>query len=352
MTLMPRIVSASLLAIATAASPLCAQEKSPLTLDMGNGITVKLYGYLKADFTWDNNFDLGYSTAAIKNIGLPDGPIPGSANHQFMRESRIGFEVRRGDLLGRFEGDFFGQYGHLRLRLAYVEWPAILIGQNWTNYMSVAALPPTVDFQGSGAQPFARVPQVRYSHDLNDEITLSASIEQDVSNEDDIALTAASNWNFDPGMLRLSGIYRDAEISGNTVEGWGLAASTVLDLWRGGTFKGTLTTGSGTADILAAGLTGQSLYLDGQTVDYWSGMISLSQQVTDRLMLAVTTDLVQLDEAVGTDTKDLQTWHLSAFYTLRENTVVMAEWYTGRRTQANGIAFDNQRVQLAIKYSF
>lgn len=343
-------VAGTLLATATV---LAAEEKrSPLTLDLGDGATITLYGYVKADFIWNRGYDLGNTTSGIRSIGLPGGPAIGDFDRQTLRETRIGFDVKGEDLLARFEADFYGTSGYFRLRHAFVEWHGLMVGQNWTNFMSVENLADTVDFQGAGGLPFARVPQVRYTFAATPDLKISASVEEDVANSDDPVLTVAARYGFDSGMVRVAGLWRDALIAGNQVDGWAVNLATVLHLWQGGTIKADITTGDGSADILGAGLKGTAVYQGGDTVGFTSGAVTVSQQATDKLKLAITGSWVNLDRAAGTDTKSLQTLHLSAFYTVARNTTVMAEYYTGKRTDAAGSGFDADRVQLAVKYAF
>ncbi|WP_218961114.1 DcaP family trimeric outer membrane transporter [Ruegeria sediminis] len=334
-------------------SPAFAEDdRSPLAFDIGSGVTVTPYGYVKLDLIRDFDYELGNTTAQIRNIGLPNGPATGTFDRANVRETRIGFDVHGQDIFARFEGDFYGSNEALRLRHAFVEWNGFIVGQNWTNYMSVETLADTVDFQGPGGYPFARKPQVRYTFNPSARWTVSASAEEDVANSDDVAFTAAVRYGFDFGMVRVSGLWRDATISGNDVEGWGMTFAGLFRPWQGGTIKAGVSIGDGTADILNAGLSGPAVFLGGDTVEYNAGAVTVSHQVNDKLKLAITGGWVDLDRAVGTNTKDLQTVHLSAFYTVYKNTTLMAEYFNGRRKDASGNSFDADRVQFAVKYAF
>lgn len=329
------------------------QDSSPLTLDLGHGVTITPYGYIKADAIWDDGFDLGGTTSGLKNIGLPAGGPPGSYNRQQLNDTRIGFDVRGPDnLFARFEGDFFGANDSLRLRHAYIDWYGFMVGQNWTNFMSVENIADTVDLQTSLGYPLARLPQVRYTFQGWGNTSLSASVEQDKSNSSDLAYTLALRHGLNNGMVRVSGLWRDTTISGAVVEGWGLNFSTVLGLWQGGKLKANFTTGEGIADIINAGLTGNALTIGGNAVGVNSAALTVTQQVNPKLKLAATVDWMNVNQAFGTDTDRLTSMHLSAFFTLRKNTTLMAEYFTVNRTQGNGASFDSDRLQLAVKYAF
>jgi hypothetical protein len=329
------------------------EKRSPLTFYLGGGVTIKFYGYVKADFIWDDGYDLGRTTSGINSIGLPTGPAAGSFDRQQFDETRIGFDVRgNNDLFARFEGDFYGPNHNLRLRHAYVDWYGVMVGQNWTNFMSVENLADTVDFQGAGALPFARLPQVRYTYDGFENFSLSASIEEDIGNSDDYAYTAAARYGFETGMVRVSGLWRDTVLGGIAVDGWMLNLSTVLHLWQGGTLKASVATGDGAADILGAGLSGTAVTIGGNAVGVDSAAITVSHQVTKKLKIAATGSWLNLEQSFGSDTDKLESLHLSAFYALRPNVTMMAEYFTATRTQGNGASFDADRLQLALKYSF
>lgn len=327
-------------------------ELPPLVLDAGGGTTVTLYGYVKVDVIEDRDFDLGDTTIGLKNIGTAGGPAPGESSRVHMRESRIGIDVNRDDLMARFEGDFFGPGGDLRLRHAYVDWFGVTVGQNWTNFMSVDNLASTIDFQGPAGLPFARVPQVRYTHGFDNGLTLKASVEEDVGNEDDLAFTAVARYDFDGGMVRGSALVRDFTQGGNQIDGRGVNLAGVFNPWPGGTVKASFTTGDGIADILAFGLSGSSLYAGGDEVGVNAYSVSVGHKFTEKFELVLSAGKTVLDRAAPLDTKALQTVHLSAFYDFNRNAGFGLEYFHGTRKQGNGTTFDASRVQFAAKYSF
>ncbi|MEQ9694209.1 hypothetical protein [Shimia sp. SDUM112013] len=346
---------AALLVTASAclAAPVAAEDSVPLTLNLGGGYSVTLYGFIKADFIWDNGYDLGRTTSGINAIGLPGGPAAGDFDRQQLDETRIGLNFNGpNDFFAKLEGDFYGASTSPRWRHAYIDWYGVTLGQTWTNFMTVETLADTVDFQGSGAVPFARVPQLRYTYRGLPNTTLSASVEEDVSNSDDYMLTFAARYGFNSGMVRASALTRDTTIAGSRVEGWGVMLSSLLTPWANGTVKLNYTTGEGIGDILAAGLSGNALSIGGNAVDTNAVGLTYAHQVTDRLKLAATGSWVDVDRATGTDTESLTSLHLSAFYDVGHNTTMMLEYFTADRKQGNGASFNAERVQFAVKYTF
>lgn len=347
-----RIMTGAVCAAAISAGPALADDTNPLSLDLGGGSSLTFYGYVKASFIKDFDYDLGDTTGGLKNIGLPTGPVAGESTRAHLNETRLGVDLRNGDFLIKYEGDFFGTNSiSFRTRHAIVAWNGLMVGQYWTNFMSVENLGKTVDFTGPAGVPFARLPQVRYTHEAGD-WTLSASVEEDKSNDSDVHFTTAARKGFDGAMLRMAGIYRDTNVGGSDLTGWGLSLGGWVDAWDGGRLTGIVTTGEGISDILNFGLDGNALTVGGDAVGVNAVSLGVHQKVGDKLTLAATTGLTNLDLATGTDTKKLTTYHLSAFYDLSDKVQFSAEYFHGIRKQGNGATFDADRVMMAAKFTF
>lgn len=131
----------------------------------------------------------------------------------------------------RLEVDLFGSalgderatntYGVL-LRQAYVQTKHWLLGQSWSNFQDVAALPETADFIGpTDGTVFVRQPQVRY---INGNLSLSAENPETtvtpfgggtrISSDDNSVpdLTAAYTFNRSWGYLRTSLLARQLKL--------------------------------------------------------------------------------------------------------------------------------------------
>ena len=341
------------LALATAFSMQAAHadENNPLSFDLGDGANLTFYGYIKGTYIKDYDFDLGDTTGGLSGIGLPGGPAAGEHERAHLKETRIGLTYTSGDLLMKLEGDFFGSNG-LRTRLAYVDYAGVRVGQDWSNFMSLDNLAPTVDFQGPAGVPFARLLQARYTFSPGANWTVSASVEEDVGNDSDPHFTLAARRDFERGMVRLAGLYRDTTIGGTPVDGWGLSLGASFDVWQGGTLAGIYTTGESISDILAFGMSGTALVSGGKAVGVNAVSLYFQQEVTEKLTLAATLGMTDLDTAVGTDTKELSTLHLSAFYNVTRDLQLGLEYFRGARKQGNGVSFDADRLTAGVTYTF
>ena len=348
-----KLTCSAAVAAALTMSPALAEENNPLSFDLGGGTSLTFYGYIKASFISDYDYDLGDTTSGLKNIGLPGGPAAGSFTDAHLKETRLGADLRFGDVLVKYEGDFFGTNSiNFRTRHAMITWQGLLVGQYWTNFMSLENLGKTVDFQGPAGRPFARLPQVRYTHEFAGNWTVSGSIEEDKSNDNDVHYTLAARKGFDNSMLRVAGIYRDTDISGTEVQGWGVSVGGWIDAWQGGRISGIYTFGEGIADILTFGLGGSALTVGGDEVGVNALSLGITQKIGDKWTLAATTGLTDLDVAIGTDTQKLTTFHLSAFYDVTDSFQLSAEYYTGTRKQGDGVSFDADRAMMAATFKF
>ncbi|BDD05389.1 DcaP family trimeric outer membrane transporter [Aureibacter tunicatorum] len=136
-----------------------------------------------------------------------------------LSQTRLGFEVTRktvkGDVFIRLETDFAGQNG-FRIRHAYGSFGRLLIGQTWSLFTNVTAVPATVDFNGPTGVAMTRTPQVRYEFPLTKDLAIYAALEysiEDYQEEDSSNLilvnltpdfTMKIEKKFDFGNIQLS----------------------------------------------------------------------------------------------------------------------------------------------------
>lgn len=138
-----------------------------------NGATTKvsLGGYAKVDVRHVNG-DIAYQDYWVANF--PGGrPIETSHTGFNVRESRINVTVQHGEVSGFFEIDMYGGGGNEvvsnssnpRLRHYFFTYKNWMVGQNWSTFMPLHALPEALDFGGPHVgEVFIRETQVRYTH--------------------------------------------------------------------------------------------------------------------------------------------------------------------------------------------
>ena len=169
-------------------------------------------------------------------------------------QTRLGFEITRmtnkGNVFMRLETDFAGANG-FRIRHAYGQMNKFLLGQTWSLFTHINALPAMVDFAGPTGSVVARTPQIRYSAPkLIGKTNFAFGLEYfppDLNIPDSLQIesfqlipdiTIRADRAFDWGSVQVSGIIpilsgRNEEELG-LIPGWGISASSVLNSWYKG----------------------------------------------------------------------------------------------------------------------
>lgn len=138
--------------------------------DGDNTTTVTLGGYAKVDVRHVNG-DIAYQDYWVANF--PGGEPTDTSHTGFnVRESRVNFKVSYNDVSAFVEWDFYGGGGNEvvsnssneRLRHFFIDYKNWRVGQYWSTFMPLAALPESLDFGGPHAgEVFIRQSQIRYT---------------------------------------------------------------------------------------------------------------------------------------------------------------------------------------------
>nr|WP_321252115.1 DcaP family trimeric outer membrane transporter [uncultured Ruegeria sp.] len=328
-------------------------------LRIGN-TTLDVYGYIKADFFYDFDYDQG-DTAFVNNIGEPANETSGTFGAT-VRQSRIGLRTSTpsgiGEIGGQLELDLFASGGAAELRLRHANitiGDSWLIGQYWTIFQPLDTYPTSVEFNGPVGIPFARVPQVRYSNTLGSNTTFSASIEENVSasNSRDPVFTGAIEYDDGTYIARASALYGKAESGTVEVDQTGFTLSGSVRPWQGGLFQVNYVDGEALGPYLIglgdAIVNGRANDVDGYTIEFrqdigtkWNAGIAYGREDYD---LPTSTGTLSFTE--------LETIHVNAFYQATDNLTFSAEYFFGERNDApTGRTFDGDRVQLAAQLNF
>ena len=132
---------------------------------------VEIGGYAKVDVRHVSG-DVAYQDYWLGNF--PGGTAINTSTTGFnVKESRLNFKVTHGEVTGFVELDFYGGGGNEvvsnssspRLRHFYISYKNWMVGQNWSTFMPLAALPESLDFGGPHVgEVFIRQTQIRYTH--------------------------------------------------------------------------------------------------------------------------------------------------------------------------------------------
>jgi hypothetical protein len=132
---------------------------------------VAILGYIKVDARHVSG-DIAYQDYWVANF--PGGEAIETSTTAFnVKESRIAIRGRHKEVSGYVELDFYGGGGNEivtnstnpRIRHLFIEYKHWMVGQNWTTFMPLAAIPEALDFGGPHVgEVFIRQTQIRYTN--------------------------------------------------------------------------------------------------------------------------------------------------------------------------------------------
>ena len=96
--------------------------------------------------------------------------------------SRLIFDLRTptgvGYMRAYIEGDFAATTDGFRLRHAFGQWDRWLLGQAWSTFADPEAEPDGIDFEGLNAITMARQPQIRWTREFGEHLSLALALEE------------------------------------------------------------------------------------------------------------------------------------------------------------------------------
>lgn len=364
-----------------------AQQAESGRVKVPAGTTIEFGGYAKLDFVYD--LDQGQGNTA--NIGgLTIGANDGGGFDAHARQSRFWFktstDTAQGPVKTHLEFDFFGSGGNEilsnsynpRLRHAYGTWNGILAGQTWTNFMPIEFYPDTLDFQGPTGISFIRQAQLRYTMPVNDQLTVSASLENSEFSGHDAAgllgqtagngfnaeldelpdFTLAALYKGDGFGLKAAGVLRQLNTPNDTDDdiGWGVTLAGSADLWQGGKLVASGVYGDGIGRYIIDGV-GEDGFVDAagnlHTIEAWGAAAQVTHAFNDQLSAGLAYSYYSVeDNFVATRTDNLSIVHASLFYRPNKRVLIGGEVIYGERELANGQSEDATRLQTSFQFNF
>jgi hypothetical protein len=295
-----------------------------LRFNIGSGTTMTVYGYIKADFFYD--FDT--------NLGLTAGGLGGLVKTVI-------------------EGDFFGGGGTFRLRHANVTFGNWLAGRSWTNFMPIESYPGTLDFQGPAGMPFSRQSQIRYTAALGNAVKASFSIENAAGASNDPTLTATVSYKTGTAFFKLAVLGGNVNYSGSSYDRWGVNVLANASLWQGGKINASYTIGEGIGSyMVSGGPDGQTIGGVDFLIETQALTIGITQAISDKISFGVAYGIRENDAPGLLATDTLQTLHTSVFWHPTERMTVGAEVIWGERELGNGSTENATRLQTSVQFNF
>lgn len=194
--------------------------------------TVTIGGFIKANAMWTDYEDggplAGLSEEMLVPSTIPVGNPDVSEGYQFdshIKTSRIGFKTstptNNGTVITNLEYDLLStasggatqgnerisNSATERVRHAYLQWnyekgSSVLVGQTWSTFFNVGALPESVDFIGpTSGTLFNRQWQVRWTKKMGDGSLMLSAENPSTSLNDPAAVIGGTNNNIDDNKM-------------------------------------------------------------------------------------------------------------------------------------------------------
>jgi len=268
------------------------------------------------------------------------------------------------------------------LRRGFITYVNLLIGQEWSNFQYVAALPETTDYLGpSEGTVFARQAQLRYTLPLSRALTLSVAAENPAATTADAGfaavvendtdrmpdLTARLNVSLGRSELSLAGLARDLTVDQGAEEdaafGWGVSAAgkIVLDARSRHDLRFMLTHGSGIGRYVGLNLAPDAVLvrsggLELEPVALTAGFAALKLGWTDRLRSTFMGSAQWIDYPAELAVADANkmVWSASAnlFYSPVSQLDFGIEFRHGERQLVSGATGRLDRTEFSARYNF
>lgn len=367
---------------------------APAPAPSSSGITYKFGGYAKFDGMFTDYSDATPSGNSLMRqfyyapqIPIGDGSGSSDMTADFQaRETRLNFRADTttdgGHKVGAFvEMDFFthsdgnevvsNSYSP-RLRHAIVKFDNWTLGQTWSTFQDVAALPEALDFVGPvESTTFIRQAMIRYK---TGNLELAAENPQtfvsggtrDLSTVPD--LIARYTFKMDGGSyVKLAGLVRSLKIQDTTgsgsqtdATGWGISASTKFVLGNGDDLRAMVTVGDGVGRYIGLGFVPDG-YIDDttgsiETAESLAWFVAYRHLWNSRWrsnFLYGTTSIDYKDDLQAATLNDnASSIHVNIIHNILPKLDVGAELIWGEREIVNGTDGDFTRFMLSAKYAF
>lgn len=356
--------------------------------------SVKFSGYIKADAIFSNYSD---GSLASGNLGrdfyLPTlTPVGGNEEStQFdahIRQSRFRFTTTtptdEGDTItGVLEFDMMVTAGGNdrvsnsyvpRIRHAFIKYKGFLVGQTWSTFMDVGALPESMDFIGNtDGTIFNRQPMIRYSTGNwefaleNPETTITPFggggriVADDNAVPEFIArYTHKADW----GYIKVAGLarqlaYDDGVSIDSTETSYGVSLSGKFKVGDQNDIRAVINTGAGLGRYLALNAAnGGVLNATGdiEAIDSTAFSIAYHHVWNKKFRSNLIYAAFSADNNVAltgqTATADTQSMRVNLVYQPTAKITVGGEYAFAKRELESGIDGDMNRLQFSMKYAF
>jgi hypothetical protein len=366
------------------------------TADNHAGTTYKFGGYVKFDAMFSDYSDSTPDGNSLMRqfyyapqIPVGDGTGSSDMTADFQaRETRLNFRAdtttEGGNKITAFvEMDFFthsdgnevvsNSYSP-RLRHAFLKWNKWTVGQTWSTFQDVAALPEALDFVGPAeSTTFIRQSMIRYTTGnlelaVENPQTFVSGGTRDLSTVPDLIARYTFKMG-GGGYVKVAGLVRSLKIqetgtssSQADATGYGVSVSTKIPFGEGSDIRAMFNYGDGIGRYVGLGFVLDG-YVDTQTGDIETAE-SMSYFVALRhvwnsdwrsnIMYGANSIDYTNDAAPGVSgfNDSASSIHVNLIRTVMPKLDVGAEIIWGERELVSGVDGDFTRFQLSAKYAF
>lgn len=248
-----------------------------LLYDQKREIAFGIGGFIRVRTAYDFAGSPGNSFGFIPySIPVPSDPLTKNSFRMDASKSTLFFKLLgNNSKIGKFQayvsGDFTGNNNAFQLNDAYVSLLGFTVGRTWSTFIDMAAVPPTVDFQGPNGAAEMRTGQMRYSRNLTSGLSFAIAVElpqttgtytpletaETTQRVPDVPVYLQYNWGKGAAShIRVAGVMRNINyrnlISNKTesASGLGVQFSTRTVINPIVTFYGQATYGKGIAQYI------------------------------------------------------------------------------------------------------
>jgi hypothetical protein len=361
-------------------------------LQLPENTTMKLYGYAKLDAIYtdtDGGGKFAYTPSAVP-LDAEQDSLADNSFIMHARQTRLGFATSTDTAYGKFntkiEGDFYGSGGNetvsnswgFRLRRAYGELGNLLIGQEWSTFVDLAAYPETIDFGGAAGSLFIRQAMIRWTQPFEGGSAMFAIENPETTflvkgEEGDTSINGGNNAvpdfiarvNLDPGFghYSLVGMLRQLSIDTDGYDdselGYALSANAVIPVMGKDNIHLEINYGDALGRYMTS--TFDDSFLNPvtheiETNDQYGGLVSYQHFWTNNIRSSFVysyaerdNDLSFVSDAVD---KAYQSVHANLMWSPVPRIDMGIEYIWAYREVENGEDGDMNRIQAGFQYSF
>nr|WP_245709869.1 DcaP family trimeric outer membrane transporter [Ferrimonas sediminum] len=388
MEMMMKLLNRTALAVAALLTPVAATQAA-VSLQSLSDTEFAFGGYVKADLMVSNYSEGAPDDNNISRQFYVPGAIYGDSSRGksvtdfHARETRFNFaatnEIDGHKLKFFVEMDFLthtdgnervsNSYSP-RLRHAFVSVDNWLVGQTWTTFQDVGALPEALDFVGAAeGTTFARQGQIRYTNGgwqfaLENPSSTFTDYTTGVrkTGSSDLIPDLIARYNFKTGSSKfmLAALLRELEYEEENMDestfGWALSGSGVIPVGSGrDTFKFMANVGEGAGRYMALNFVNGAVLGNGEVeaITTYSGFASYQHWWDEKWRSNITASALEADydtSPVAAVNETSYSGNINLLYSPVKPITVGVEYLYALNERTDGTDADLSRFMFSLKY--